>query len=86
VDIDIVRTFADFEVIEIIDDNLPYPALLGIDWAFNNSTVFNLKKRHMTFEKHGLRVITPLDPNQGQQYTEPIREEDCASELEIYTN
>jgi hypothetical protein len=31
VDIDRVRTFAYFEVIEIVDDNCPYPALLGID-------------------------------------------------------
>jgi hypothetical protein len=45
VDIDGVRTFADFEVIEIVDDSCPYPALLGIDWDFNNSTVVDLKKR-----------------------------------------
>jgi hypothetical protein len=32
-DINGVRTFADFEVIEIVDDSCPYPALLGIDWA-----------------------------------------------------
>jgi hypothetical protein len=31
VDINGVRTFADFEVIEIVDDNRPYPALLEID-------------------------------------------------------
>jgi hypothetical protein len=31
VDIDGVRTFVDFEVIEIVDDSFPYPALLGID-------------------------------------------------------
>jgi hypothetical protein len=31
VDIDGVRTFADFEVIEIVDDSFPYPTLLGID-------------------------------------------------------
>jgi hypothetical protein len=43
-DIEKVRTFADFEVIEIVDGNCPYPALLGIDWAFNNSTVVDLKK------------------------------------------
>ena len=30
VDIDGVRSFADFEVIEIIGDSRPYPALLGI--------------------------------------------------------
>jgi hypothetical protein len=31
VDIDRVRTFVDFEVIEIVDDSCPYPTLLGID-------------------------------------------------------
>ena len=43
-EIDGVRAFADFEVIEIVDDNCPYLALLGIDWAFNNSTIAYLKK------------------------------------------
>jgi hypothetical protein len=82
VDIDGVRTFANFEVIEIVDNNFPYPALLGIDWAFDNSTVVELKKRHMTFEKDGLRVITPLDPYEGQRYTKTIREEDYGYALE----
>jgi hypothetical protein len=54
VDIDGVRTFTDFEVIEIVDDSFPYPALLGIDWAFNNSTMVDLKKIRMTFERYGL--------------------------------
>jgi hypothetical protein len=31
VDIYELRTFAYFEVIEIVDDSCPYPALLGID-------------------------------------------------------
>jgi hypothetical protein len=65
VDIDGVRTFVDFEVIEIVDDNCPYPALLGIDWAFNNSTVVDLKKRRIHFEGDGLRVIENLDLNEG---------------------
>jgi hypothetical protein len=81
-DIDGVRTFVDFKVIEIFDDNCPYPVLLGIDWAFNNSTVVDLKKRRMTFEGDGLRVIAPLDPDEGCRYIEPIREEDPAYELE----
>jgi hypothetical protein len=65
VDIDDVRTFADFKVMEIVDDSCPYPALLGIDWAFNNSTVVYLKKIRMAFEGYCLRVIAPLDPNEG---------------------
>jgi hypothetical protein len=36
----------------------------------------------MTFEEEGIRVIAPLDPNEGQRYTKPIREEYCAYELE----
>ena len=82
VDIDGVRMFAYFEVIEIVDDSFPYPALLRIDWAFNNSTVVDLKKRCMTFEGDGLRVIAPLDLDEGPWYTEPIREEDYAYEME----
>jgi hypothetical protein len=45
VDIDGVRTLADFEMIEIVDDRCPYPVMSGIDWPFNNSTVVDLKKR-----------------------------------------
>ena len=71
IDIDRVRTLADFEVIEIIDDSNPYPALLGIEWAMENAAIINLKKRQMTFEGRDLRVILPLDPSQGKWYTEP---------------
>jgi hypothetical protein len=45
VDIDGVRKFVDFEVIEIVDDSCPYLVLLGIDWNFNNSTMVDLNKR-----------------------------------------
>ena len=65
VDINGVRTFAYFEVIKIVDDSFPYPALLGINWAFDNSTVVDLKKWHMKFWKVGLRVFVPLDPDEG---------------------
>ena len=30
----------------------------------------------MTFEGKGLRVIVPLDPSQGERYTEPVGDED----------
>ena len=44
--------------------------------ATDNAAVINLKKRQMTFEGKGLRVIIPLDPSQGERYTEPLRDED----------
>jgi hypothetical protein len=68
--------------LRLVDDSYTYPALLGIDWDFNNLTVVDLKKRRMAFEGDGLRVIAPLDPDEGHRYTEPIREEDHAYELE----
>jgi len=49
VDVAGVNTWADFEVIEIVGDKDPYPALLGIDWAFDNYAVMDLKRKTMTF-------------------------------------
>ena len=76
VDIDGVQSFADFEVIEIIDDSNPFPALLGIDWDFDNLVVINLKKKQMTFKGHNIQIIAPLDPTEGPCYIEPIRAEE----------
>jgi len=67
-----VSALADFDVTEIVDDNNPYPALLGIDWATNMNGVINLKNRKMIFEKKSLHVIIPLDPIEGSCYTEPV--------------
>ena len=72
IDIAGVSTVVEFEVIEIIYDNNPYPALLGIEWAMENAAVIDLKKRHMTFEGRDLRVILPLNPSQGERYTKPL--------------
>ena len=54
VDLDGVRSIADFEVIEIIDDNTLYPMLLGIDLAFDNQAIINLKKKTKSFEGNGI--------------------------------
>ena len=50
IDIEGLHTFADFEVIDIVDDTNPYPTLLGIDWAIDNHTIINFKKRILSFE------------------------------------
>ena len=73
IDIDGIRSFADFEVIEIIGDSKPYPALLGIDWVIDNMAIINMKKRQIPFEDKQIRVITPLDPFQVPRYIEPSR-------------
>ena len=38
----------------------------------------------MTFEGKYLRVIVPLDPSQGERYTEPLRDEDYDDLEHIY--
>ena len=72
IEIDGVWSLVDFELIEIIDDSNPFPALLGIHWAFDNLAMINLKKKQMTFEGHNIRIITPLDPYMSPCYTERI--------------
>jgi hypothetical protein len=52
-----VKTKADFEVIEIMDESDPYPSFLGIDWDFDNNVVMNLKKRQMSFETDTFPVV-----------------------------
>ena len=72
VDLNGVRSLPDFEVIEIIDDSTSYPTLLGIEWAFENQAIINLKKKTMSFEGNGTRVIGLLDPTLGLRYIELI--------------
>ena len=69
IDLDGVHNLAHFEVKDIIDDSTSYLALLGIDWAFENQAIINLKKKTMSFEANGIRVIGPLDPSLGPRYT-----------------
>jgi hypothetical protein len=74
VEIDVVgvKTIDDFEVIKIMVDKDPYLALLGIDWAYENYAVIDLKKYTMTFEADQIKVVQPLDPYVGPQYTKPM--------------
>jgi hypothetical protein len=70
VDLDGVSTMVDFEVVEIVDGTTPYPTLLGLDWAFDNKAIINLKTRKITFESGKYRVIAPLDPSEGERFVE----------------
>jgi hypothetical protein len=56
-----------------VDNSHLYPTLLGLDWAFDNQKIINLKKREMIFEGGGLKVTTPLDPTEERRYVEPMR-------------
>jgi hypothetical protein len=75
VEIDVagVNTIDDFEVIDIMRDKDPYPELLGIDWAYDNYVVINLKRDTMTFEADEIKLVQPFDPYVGPRYTELMK-------------
>lgn len=74
VDIKGASVLANFEVIEIVDDNNPYPALLGIDWAIDMNGVINLNKKMMSFEMKLLCVVVPLEPAKAPCYIDSIHD------------
>ena len=45
-----MKTYADFDVIEVVEGGGSYPILLGIGWTNDSMTVINFKKWVMTFE------------------------------------
>ena len=65
VDLDGASTRTDFEVIEIVDEKIPYPTLLGIDWAIDMNGIINFKHRKMIFEKKSRHIVVPLDQTEG---------------------
>ena len=72
IDIEGVRSTATFEVIKIVDDSIPYPTLLRLEWDFENLSMVNLKKRQLVLEQGDQRVIAPLDHKDGRRYFDPI--------------
>jgi len=82
VDIEGVCTMAGFKVIEIVDDNNPYPIFLRLNWVFDNMAIINLKKIQMIFKGNNVRVIALLDPSKGERYTKPDRQEYCTADID----
>ena len=59
----------------MVDESSSYPALLGICWEKDNLAVIKFKNRVMTIENCNVWIIAPLDPNEGQIYVEPVKDE-----------
>jgi hypothetical protein len=81
-----INTKLDFEVIEIMDESNPYPALVGIGWDFNNNAILNLKQQHISFDIDTLCVVVSLDPYEGDKYTELVNEDMESSIIENIYN
>ena len=75
VEVEGLRTYVNFEFIDIVDDTNPYPALLVIDWEIDNQTIINFKKRILSFEDSEIRVVVPIDPLKGQRYFDNVHSE-----------
>ena len=65
IEVEGLRTYANFEFIHIIESTNAYPALLGIDWEIDNQTIINFKKIILAFEDYEIRVAAPSDPLEG---------------------
>ena len=65
IEVEDLRPYADFEVIDIVDDTNPYPTLLGSDWAIYNQTIINFKKRILSFEDYEIRMVAAIDLLEG---------------------
>jgi hypothetical protein len=50
VNLEIMSTMVDFEVIEIVDEKYTYPTLLGFHWANDNEEITKLYKGGISFE------------------------------------
>jgi hypothetical protein len=76
VNIDGVCSVVEFEGIDIVDDSQPYPELMGLEWAFDNQEIINLKRREMIFEVGELKITAPLNPTEGDTYIEATKGND----------
>ena len=67
IEVEGLKTYVDFDVINIVDEVSLFHDLLGIGWENENLVVVNFKKRVMTFENCDIQIIGPLVPQEGQR-------------------
>jgi hypothetical protein len=62
-----MRSVADFEVIDIVDESQPYQTLMVLEWEFDNHAVMNLKNRKIIFEVGELKAFYTVVPNRRKE-------------------
>ena len=60
--------------------------MLGIDWDIDNQIITNFKKHILSFEDNEMRLVSPIDPLEGQRYFEPIYNDGQANYLDQIYN
>ena len=66
IDVEGMRTHDYFDIIEVFNGEGSYLSLLVVGWDNDSMVVINFKKQMMTFENQDIRVIAPMDPNEGR--------------------
>ena len=82
VDIEGAIALANLKVIEIVDDNNPYPTLPGIYWTTNMNGSININMCKMISERKSLCVVVPLDPTEGSHYIELVHDDESNDNLD----
>ena len=75
VEVEGMRAYVYFNVINIVDEGSSYPTLLWIKWDKDSLEVINFNKHVLNFENHDIRVIALMDPIEGKRYIEPVKDE-----------
>ena len=65
IDVEGMKTYVDFDVVEVVEGGSSYPTLMGIGWANDSMAAIIFKKRVMTLENHEFKVIISMDPTEG---------------------
>lgn len=81
-----VKSNANFEVIEIVYETNMYSTLLGTDWAFDNSAILNFMNNKMSFELNAVRLVAPLDPQEGERYNKLVKDDVEIKEIDNLYN
>ena len=86
VEVEGLRTYAKFQVINFVNDTKPYLALFRIYLTIYNKTIINFKKIILSFEDSEMRVVAPNDPLEGQRYVELVNNEGQGNYLDQLYN
>ena len=75
VDVEGLRTYAEFEVINICVLHESLSCVIGNILGHRQLDHRKFKKSILSFEDEEMRVVSPIDPFEGQRYIEPVYNE-----------
>ena len=61
-----ITTKFDFEIIDLKEGSISFPALVGRPWGQNMKASISLDKERINLKGNGKKVIVPIHPSQGE--------------------